>query len=133
MVMTTTRSTSGPLETASVLLPPDAGRGLQFGPGEHIVWKVTGAPTAELFDFCELTAAPQAGPPQHIHALHDEAFYIREGAFRMQGGTQRQVATAGAFVFIARGTVHAWQNIGSAPGHLLTLFTPGEWRAILRG
>jgi quercetin dioxygenase-like cupin family protein len=108
-----------------VLLAPDAGRGLQFGPGEHIVWKVTGATTGDLFDFCELTDAPHAGPPQHIHTQHDEAFYIREGTFRMQVGTQLRVATAGTFVFIPRGTVHAWQNIGSAPGRLLILFTPG--------
>ena len=48
--MTTTYSTPMLPGTESVLLAPDAGRTLQFGPGEHIVWKVAGATTGDRFD-----------------------------------------------------------------------------------
>jgi quercetin dioxygenase-like cupin family protein len=123
--MTTTQFAPILQHKERVLLPPAAGRSLQFGPDEYIVWKVTGATTGGLFDFCELTAQPEAGPPQHLHEQHDETFYILDGTFRMKVGNHLQVATAGAFVFIPRGTVHAWQNVGLTPGRLLILFTPG--------
>jgi quercetin dioxygenase-like cupin family protein len=109
----------------SFALAPDAGTALQFTPGERLVWKATGATTGGELDVCELTAQPQAGPPEHIHHQNDEAFVILAGTFRFKVGDELMTASAGTFVFVPRGTAHAWKNVGVQPGHMLLVYTPG--------
>jgi quercetin dioxygenase-like cupin family protein len=65
------------------------------------------------------------GPPLHIHRAEDEIFYILSGEFNFQLGDCITRAPAGSYVFIPRQTAHTFQNIGSDPGVLLGVVSPG--------
>ena len=64
------------------------------------------------------------GPPQHIHKKEDEAFYVLEGEVNVLMGTRTITATAGSFVLIPRGMVHAWCRNGQEPAKLLAIINP---------
>jgi quercetin dioxygenase-like cupin family protein len=110
----------------SYVLAPGEGQALNVGPNERHVWKATGAMTGGGLDLSEVTADPGAGPPEHIHHLNDEAFYVLEGTFEFKVGGRRFLAPAGTFVFVPRGEAHAWANAGDQPARLILLFTPGD-------
>ncbi|MGQ0568189.1 MAG: cupin domain-containing protein, partial [Armatimonadota bacterium] len=60
----------------------------------------------------------------HIHLDEDEAFYVLEGRLSYQLGSRHAEASAGSLVFIPRGTVHAFSNIGPQPARLLFILAP---------
>jgi oxalate decarboxylase/phosphoglucose isomerase-like protein (cupin superfamily) len=60
----------------------------------------------------------------HIHRMTDEAFYILEGTFGLQVGEETVAASAGAFVFVPKGIVHAFWNQGSSPAKMLVMMSP---------
>jgi len=67
---------------------------------------------------------PGDGSPLHTHEAQDESWYVLEGELRFKLGDTMQAAPAGSFVFVPRGTVHAFQNVGRAPARILVIFTP---------
>jgi len=82
------------------------------------------------YSMVEWTAEPGApGSSVHIHRLTDEAFYVLEGTFGFQVGEETVEGSAGAFVFVPKGTVHAFWNHGPSPARmLLTMSPPDFWR-----
>ncbi len=52
-------------------------------------------------------------------------YRLLEGSYRFKFGDEIADATAGTFVFIPRGTPHAWSNTGTGPGRVALAFTPG--------
>ena len=63
-------------------------------------------------------------PPPHIHHREDETFYILEGEFSLLRGDQTFAATAGSLVYIPKGTLHTFKNVGISPGRFLVVITP---------
>jgi Cupin domain len=63
--------------------------------------------------FMESRMHPGHAPPLHLHIDEDEAFYILEGAMRFRCGDAEFDAVAGDFVFVPRGTPHAFR-VGEA-------------------
>ena len=82
------------------------------------------------FSIIEWAAEPGApGSSVHIHRLTDEAFYVLEGTFGFQVGEETVEGSAGAFVFVPKGTMHAFWNQGPSPARmLLTISPPDFWR-----
>lgn len=70
------------------------------------------------------TVPPQAGPPPHHHDGFDEAFYVVSGTFEILVGETAHRAEAGSFVFIPKGVVHTFRNVGETPGQFLGTATP---------
>jgi quercetin dioxygenase-like cupin family protein len=68
--------------------------------------------------------APGDGPPLHVHANEDEAWYVLEGELRFRLDAEISSAETGSFVFVPRGIAHCFQNIGNEPARVLVLFTP---------
>ncbi|MEE9234836.1 MAG: cupin domain-containing protein [Candidatus Acidoferrales bacterium] len=64
------------------------------------------------------------GPPQHVHQIEDEAFYVVEGEVNVKRGEETIHARAGAFVLIPRGVTHTIWRAGSAPAKILGIFSP---------
>lgn len=118
-----TNNRSGTVPGRIIALDPGQGRTLP-GP-EGITLKATGDETGGSVGFFEATSPAGFGPPRHIHHSHDELFYVLEGEFLFAVGDQQTSATAGAFVFIPRGTVHAPKVVGAGPGRVLSAFVPG--------
>ena len=71
------------------------------------------------------TIAPKSGPPVHIHRAEDEFFYVVSGEFRFKLGNRIVSAPAGSIVFVPRGIVHTFQNVGTEAGVMLAGVTPG--------
>ena len=64
------------------------------------------------------------GPPPHIHEREDETLYVLEGKCSVQIGEQQLVASPGDFIFLPRGTVHAFGNDGPDTLRLILTFIP---------
>jgi uncharacterized RmlC-like cupin family protein len=54
---------------------------------------------------------------------------VLEGSLRFRIGEELSSAPAGSFVFVPRGTPHAFENNGAAPARILVLFTPSGMEA----
>lgn len=71
---------------------------------------------AEWQDAGGPTDPPRLIAPLHIHNRDDEAWYVLEGALRVQSGQEEIEARAGSAVLVPRGTPHTYWNAG--PGRL---------------
>ncbi|GAA2962746.1 cupin domain-containing protein [Actinokineospora diospyrosa] len=73
--------------------------------------------------------APGAsGPRPHFHRTFSESFYILDGAVRLFDGQRWVTATAGDFLYVPEGGVHAFGNESDEPASMLILFAPGTAR-----
>jgi mannose-6-phosphate isomerase-like protein (cupin superfamily) len=106
-----------------IVLGPGEGRVIP-GP-EGLTLKASAEQSGGSIGFLEGTTPPGFGPPRHIHHGCDELFYVLAGEFRFLLGERLVNASAGTFVFIPRGTVHAPKVVGTEPGRVLVAFIPG--------
>jgi quercetin dioxygenase-like cupin family protein len=106
------------------VVQPGEGTTVQGPAGGPLSFKARGEQTNGTLTAVENVVAPGDGPPLHVHANEDEAWYILDGRFRFQLDEEIASAPAGAFVFVPRGTRHCFQNIGDEPARILVLFTP---------
>ena len=97
---------------------------MQGPAGGPLTFKVRGEQTGGSLTAIENVIGPGDGPPVHVHANEDEAWYVLEGRLRFLLGEDLAEAPAGTFVFVPRGTPHAFQNVGEQPARILVLFTP---------
>jgi quercetin dioxygenase-like cupin family protein len=113
------------VETAGSLLHRPAGSGdMYYGPGDLYRFLVTGAETGGAYFAMEAIVPPGGGPPPHIHRHEDETFYVVEGEVDFLLGDEVVTGGAGDFVNVPRGTVHRFQNTGTAPMRMILTFTP---------
>ena len=106
----------------------------QVGPGEgRLLWvlgelvtrKVASEQTGGAYSIFEVVSQPQGGPPPHIQHREDECFYVLEGEyeFLVEGRTLRM--PAGSLLYVPKGTLHAYRNVGEGTGRMLVNQTPG--------
>jgi quercetin dioxygenase-like cupin family protein len=101
------------------MLEPGAGEALRFLDDSLLVLK---ASEGSLVHY-EYIAAPSAkGSPQHIHADHDETFYVVEGKFEFTLGTNVVMAEPGTFLLVERGQPHGFRNVGTSTGRIIGTF-----------
>lgn len=108
----------------AVVVPAGEGQTMEGPAGGPLTFKVRGAQTGGALTAFENVIAPGDGPPLHVHANEDEAWYVLEGDLRFRLDDRVTSAPAGSFVFVPRGTPHCFQNVGSGPARILVLFTP---------
>jgi quercetin dioxygenase-like cupin family protein len=72
--------------------------------------------------------AEGAGPPPHFHPW-DEAFYIIEGEVNFDCGATSKKLTAGGFIHVPGGTVHAFRY--ATPTARMVGITSGEGSATM--
>lgn len=94
--------------------------------GEYITFKVRGNQTEGAYAMTEVVTLPQGGPAPHQHLENDEAYYILEGEYQFKDLTNSREwkAGPGSFVYIARKTVHVYQNMGTTNAKYLLVQTP---------
>jgi quercetin dioxygenase-like cupin family protein len=109
-----------------VFLAPGEGAAVKNPVGGPLTFKIrgAGAQTNGALTAFESVAAPGEGPPLHLHEHEDEIWYALEGTFRMKLNGNLREAPAGTFVFIPKGVVHTWQNVGDEPARILAIITP---------
>ena len=113
-----------------------SGDGIVLLPGEGKAIHVLGNPwiikagkedTGGSIAVLEGEFRPRSGTPAHVHRQHEETFYVLSGEFLFHLGTQTVKATTGTFVFVPRDVAHAFENIGTQPGRILGMMTPGGY------
>lgn len=80
----------------------------------------TGGSQAIFEDIVE----PGVGPGRHVHHGQDETFFFLEGSFDVEIDGTRYHMQPGDIGFVPRETVHAFKNVGTAPGRLRYVFSP---------
>ncbi len=77
------------------------------------------------FNLSIVTIAPgREGPPAHVHAGEDDAFYVLDGELVVVLGDREIVAAAGTFVLVPPGVEHTFANRTTAPVRLLNVHAP---------
>lgn len=113
-------------QSSGRLISPGAGSVLTNPVGGQMIRKVSDQDTGGAYSLFENWMPPQSpGPLPHIHFLHDEVFYVLEGALTVRVGTQTLSAPVGSFVLVPRGVVHQPANPGTQPARFLLTFSPG--------
>jgi quercetin dioxygenase-like cupin family protein len=92
--------------------------------GDTYTLKGTRDNTGGALTLVEASVPAGSGPPPHVHANEDEAYYVLEGELEVLDGERTFAAGAGSFVFIPRGTLHRFRNVGHGHARMLFLFTP---------
>jgi len=87
--------------------------------------KVTADQTGGALGLLEMDVVAGFGNLAHAHGDEDEAFYIASGEFTFINGSSKFDAGEGDFVYIPRGTRHAFKNRGEQTGTLMVFYTPG--------
>ena len=105
-------------------VPPGEGTTIQGPAGGPLTFKARGEQTGGALTAIENVIAPGDGPPLHVHANEDEAWWVIDGTLRFRLGEETAEAPAGTFVFVPRTVPHAFQNVGETPARILVLFTP---------
>jgi quercetin dioxygenase-like cupin family protein len=111
--------------TGALVVQPGQGTTVQGPAGGPLTFKVRGDQAGGALTVIENQIAPGDGPPHHVHASEDEAWWIIEGTLRFKLGEEMHEAPAGAFVFVPRGVAHSFQNAGDRAARILVMFTPG--------
>jgi mannose-6-phosphate isomerase-like protein (cupin superfamily) len=110
--------------TAPVIAEPLAGNVMGSPDGAFVIaeWHDPGAPPGP----------PRYIAPLHVHHRDDEAWYVLQGALRVQRGDEIIEAKAGAGVFVPRGVKHTYWNPTPEPTRYLLVMTANTY-ALIQG
>src|ERR1041384_3298033 len=99
---------------------------LTIGSGTMVRYLAIGASTHGQFGLYRWDAKPHTpGPSAHFHRTMSESFFIVSGTVRLFNGEHWINATAGDFLYVPEGGVHAFQNESDESASMLLLFAPG--------
>jgi mannose-6-phosphate isomerase-like protein (cupin superfamily) len=102
---------------------------LVYPSGGTADYLATGASTGGQFGLYRWNMPAQpSGPGPHFHRTMSESFYVLEGTVRLFDGARWKDATAGDFLFVPEGGIHAFRNESGEPASMLILFAPGAPR-----
>ena len=73
-----------------------------------------------------------AGPPPHLHQMHDETFLVLSGVLRFTAGDKTHDASAGDYVVVPIGAPHTFANASIEPAVVFNSFTPAFYVNYLR-
>jgi mannose-6-phosphate isomerase-like protein (cupin superfamily) len=93
--------------------------------GELVTYKTTSKQTGGAYSLFEVASRPGGGPPPHVQHREDESFYVLEGEYEFLNEDRTVMAGAGSLVYVPRGNLHAYRNVGTTPGRMLVSQTPG--------
>lgn len=100
----------------------------------EIAFKVTPADSAGVLVLENTFHAP-GGPARHLHYDQDEWFYVAEGEFLMEIGSERFELRPGDSVLGPHGVPHVWAYIGNSAGKgriVVAFFPAGQMEAFFR-
>jgi len=108
--------------SSPIVAPPLSGNVLGSISNAFVVaeWQDAGGPTGP----------PRLIAPRHLHHNDDEAWYVLEGALRVQVGEDEVEVPTGSGVFVPRGTPHTYWNPGPGRVRYLLVMTANIFRLI---
>ena len=93
--------------------------------GELVTYKITSDQTGGAYSLFEVASQPGGGPSPHVQHREDEAFYVLEGEYEFLDDSRTRKAGAGSLIYVPRGNLHAYKNVGDKPARMLVGQTPG--------
>jgi len=115
------------------IVGPGEGEVIALGPAVRMRVLEDGSSTQHRLGLVEGRLAPHsAGPPQHRHSLHEEAFYVVSGVVRFTIGQADHDAGPGTFLMVPTGAPHTFSNPGDDEAVMLTVFTPDLYLGFFR-
>jgi mannose-6-phosphate isomerase-like protein (cupin superfamily)/catechol 2,3-dioxygenase-like lactoylglutathione lyase family enzyme len=111
-------------ERGAVGIFPDGGRSIWLM-RMLITFKAVSEETGGDYSLYELTVPPQLGALPHIHHRETEAYYLLDGEVEILRGEHTVRARVGEFVFVPRGVIHGFTNVGREPARFMGIVTPG--------
>lgn len=111
-------------EIRGALVPPGEGESVWLV-GDLIEVKLASEDTGGAYSIVQETSPPEGGPPPHIHHNVDEALYVLEGEVEVLVGDRSTRASAASLVYVPKGTVHTFKNVGTSPSRVLAIISPG--------
>jgi quercetin dioxygenase-like cupin family protein len=103
-----------------------AKRGLPYRVIDDLVtFKATGEDTGDAYALFEVCTPPRAGLPQHRQRFEDKSYFVLEGCYSFVIDGEAHTLGVGDFVFVPRGTTHAYTNCDAGASRLLVMTTPG--------
>lgn len=116
-------------EISAIYRPADKEPDLTIGSGTAMHYLATGASTNGQFGLYRVDMRPHAPEPSaHFHRTMSESFFILSGTVRLFNGERWIDSTAGDFLYVPEGGVHAFRNESGEPASMLLLFSPGAPR-----
>jgi quercetin dioxygenase-like cupin family protein len=106
-----------------LILAPGEGLSVENPMGGLLTFKTTSDESNGALTAIETFVVRQEGPPLHIHE-EDELIYTLTGSLRVKLGDTLRELPPGSFVFIPRGTPHAWQSVGTEPLRFFATIMP---------
>jgi mannose-6-phosphate isomerase-like protein (cupin superfamily) len=108
----------------AIHVEPGEGRALWVS-CELITCKVPSEQTGGAYSLFEIMSHPQGGVPPHIQHREDECFYVLEGEFEFLVEDLTTRMGVGSLLYVPRGNLHAYKNVGDKPARMLVSQTPG--------
>ena len=99
----------------------------------HLDIKISGTDTDnDLAVFEQTGLTPNGGPPLHIHPFQDEWFYVIEGDYLFQVGSDKYEMKSGDTIFLPRNVQHAFIQ-RSEKGKMIVSYLPaGKMEAFFK-
>lgn len=121
--------TPGAGEISARYRPADTAPELLTRGGGSTHYLATTESTHGEFGLYRINMGPKAGgPAEHFHRSISESFFVLDGTVRIYDGERWTDATAGDFLYVPQGGLHAFRNDSEEPASMLLLFTPGAPR-----
>ncbi len=111
-------------DRGTIHVGPGEGRALWIS-RELVMCKVTSEQTGGAYSLFEISSQPQGGLPPHIQHRDDECFYVLEGEFQFLVDDRTMSVGVGSLLYVPRGNLHAYENLGDKPARMLVIQTPG--------
>ncbi|RFZ92774.1 cupin domain-containing protein [Mucilaginibacter conchicola] len=73
-----------------------------------------------------------AGSPTYTCNREDKVILVNEGKFMISANGEQYLAEKGCNIFIPKGTMHNFKNVGTVTGKLLITLTPGGHEHFLK-
>jgi mannose-6-phosphate isomerase-like protein (cupin superfamily) len=110
--------------------PPDfTASGPAAGAATTFHYLATTASTDGDFGLYRVDMGPGAGgPATHFHRTMSESFFVLSGTLHLFDGERWIDGTAGDYLYVPPGGLHAFGNESGEPVSMLMLFTPGAPR-----
>jgi mannose-6-phosphate isomerase-like protein (cupin superfamily) len=113
------------MEKGVAHVPPGEGSKTLWVLGELVTYKITSEQTGGAYSLFEVVSQPGGGPPPHVQHREDEAFYVLEGEYEFLDECRSMRAGVGALVYVPKGNLHTYKNVGDKSGRILVGQTPG--------
>jgi quercetin dioxygenase-like cupin family protein len=95
-----------------------------WGPGNRCTFLLTGEQSGGALFVFDCLVAPGGGPLPHRHLGEEETFYLYAGELEFSAGGQIRPVSVGELIYVPRGVMHSYRNVGQSDALMLTMFTP---------